>query len=178
MLKIIKININSIREVSLAEWVNLGRLPRVLAHQDLSKQNMFINKHKGAKKQLSLIDWQFLSISGLGEDLGKLYGVALSQQDIPIGKAEYYKELLFTNYIEGLREAGWDGDVTLPKYGFYITFALRSAWEVPKLIKLAADYIVKSNKEKKHAIELLTRITSMQVELGKEAELIYPIAYN
>lgn len=153
----------------------LDNLPRVLAHQDLSKQNMYINLHNCTKKQLTLIDWQFLSISGLGEDLGKLYGVALSQQDIPIEKGEYYKELLFTNYIDGLREVGWNGDTTLPKYGFYVSFALRSVWEVPKLIKLAANSVVEYEKEKIHAIEILRRIISIQMELGKEADRIYPI---
>lgn len=148
----------------------LNNLPRVLAHQDLSKQNMYINVNEGAEKQLTLIDWQFLSISGLGEDLGKLYGVALSQQDIPIEKMDDYKELLFTNYLSGLREVGWNGDATLPKYGFYASFAIRSAWEVPKLFKLTADSVHKSEKDKIQAIEILTRITSMQMELGKEAE--------
>ncbi|WP_377559116.1 oxidoreductase family protein [Ornithinibacillus salinisoli] len=152
----------------------LASLPRVLAHQDLSKQNMYTKLHKGTKK-LTLIDWQFLSISGLGEDLGKLYGVALSQQDIPIEKGDYYQDLLFTNYIEGLRDAGWNKDSTLARYGFCISFALRSAWEVPKLIKQTADSIMMSDKEKMQSIEILTRITSIQMELGKEAEKIRPV---
>jgi len=147
-------------------------LPRVLAHQDLSKQNMYINLHNVNNKQLTLIDWQFLSISGLGEDLGKLFGVALSQKDIPIEKVDDYKELLFTSYIEGLKEAGWHGDNTLPQFGFYMSFALRSAWEVPKLIKLAADYSIKPEKDMLHEIELLIRITNTQMQLGKEANTL------
>ncbi|UOQ47639.1 hypothetical protein MUN88_16495 [Gracilibacillus caseinilyticus] len=83
--------------------------------------------------------------------------------DIPIDKGEYYKEVLFTSYIDGLRESGWNGDATLPKYGFYVSFALRSAWEMPKIIKLAADSIVKSVKEEIYAIEILTRITRIQI---------------
>jgi hypothetical protein len=55
----------------------LNQLPRVLAHQDLSKGNMYLS-NSGLGLRLTLIDWQFLSISGLGEDLGKLYGVAMS----------------------------------------------------------------------------------------------------
>ena len=148
----------------------LESLPRVLAHQDLSKQNMFITTlQNSTKKQLTLIDWQFLSISGLGEDLGKLFGVALSQQHIPIVKMDHFKDLLFTNYLEGLREAGWNGDASLPQYGFYTSFSFRSAWEVPKLIKLAAN----SATEKKQEIELLTSITMFQMKLSKEANRIY-----
>lgn len=145
----------------------INKLPRVLAHQDLSKQNIFI--HRG----LTLIDWQFLSISGLGEDLGKLYGIALSQQDIPIEKAEYFQDLLFTNYIEGLQDTGWKGDIVLPRYGFCTSFALRSNWEVPKLMKLASSSIIESDTIDNHSIKLLTNITTLQMKAGNEAERLY-----
>ncbi|WP_449290192.1 phosphotransferase [Paenibacillus motobuensis] len=46
---------------------SLSQLPRVLAHQDLGQKNMILTSNF----QLVLIDWQFLSISGIGEDLGK-----------------------------------------------------------------------------------------------------------
>lgn len=143
----------------------LSKLPRVLAHQDLSRQNMFINTYQGAVKVWTLIDWQFLSISGLGEDLGKLYGVAMSQGNIESDQGDYYQNLLFKNYIEGLKDAGWNGDITLPRYGFCASVALRSAWEVPKLIKLAASSQIDLN-----VIENLTRIVSIQMDLGVEAD--------
>lgn len=117
----------------------LSELPRVFAHQDLSRQNMYIHMNEGDKK-LTLIDWQVLSISGIGEDLGKLFGVAMSQGDIPSDKGEYYQDVLFTSYLEGLREAGWIREVEFPIYGFYVSFALRSVWEVPKLFKLLANF--------------------------------------
>ncbi|MGE7837670.1 phosphotransferase [Viridibacillus arvi] len=143
----------------------LSKLPRVLAHQDLSRQNMFINIYQGEEKVLTFIDWQFLSISGLGEDLGKLYGVAMSQGNIQSEQGDYYQKLLFKNYIEGLKDAGWIGDITLPRYGFCTSVALRSAWEVPKLIKLAASSEIDLN-----VIENLTRIVSIQMDLGVEAD--------
>ncbi|MFD1266507.1 phosphotransferase [Paenibacillus motobuensis] len=57
---------------NLSEKINekldsLSQLPRVLAHQDLGQKNMILTSNF----QLVLIDWQFLSISGIGEDLGK-----------------------------------------------------------------------------------------------------------
>ncbi|MGV3465173.1 MAG: phosphotransferase [Heyndrickxia sp.] len=150
-------------------FYTLSTLPRVLAHQDLSKQNMFIHRIQGSEKKLTFIDWQFLSISGLGEDLGKLYGVALSQRDIPIEKGEFYQELLFRNYLEGLMDAGWNGDRALPRYGFCASFALRSAWELPKLIRLSASSPTELDSRNICAKKLLTRIVSIQMDLGKEA---------
>jgi Phosphotransferase enzyme family len=146
----------------------LSRLPRVLAHQDLSRQNMYIT-YEGSERKWTLIDWQFLSISGLGEDLGKLFGIALSQGNIPSEEADYYRDLLFENYIEGLIDAGWNGDIELPRYGFYASFALRSVWEVPKLIKKMATSQTDLYNNQTKDIENLTRIVYAQIKAGKEA---------
>lgn len=150
----------------------LNKLPRVLAHQDLSRQNMYIHMNKGTERRLTLIDWQFLSISGLGEDLGKLFGVALSQGNIPSEQGDYYHELLLMSYIEGLRDIGWNGNDVLPKYGFYISFALRSVWEVPRLFKLLVDSQMDEQSGQISNIEKLTRIVRLQMKLGDEAQNI------
>ena len=146
-------------------FLSLQRLPQVLAHQDLSIQNMFIQD----QKQWTLIDWQFLSLSALGEDLGKLFGVALSQQNIPYEQGAYYENLLFTNYVVGLKQGSWNGDAKEARYGFCSSFALRSAWEMPKLIKLAAE----ADDSKALEIKKLKSITKLQMTLGKEAVGLY-----
>lgn len=143
----------------------LQRLPQVFAHQDLSIQNMFIHD----LSHWTLIDWQFLSMSAIGEDLGKLFGVALSQENIPYDQGAYYENLLFTNYLDGLKQTGWNGNAKEARYGFCISFALRSAWEMPKLIKLAAE----ADKSKEHEIKRLKYITNLQMTLGKEATELY-----
>ncbi|MFB4212497.1 phosphotransferase [Shouchella sp. JSM 1781072] len=113
---------------------SLKDLPQVLAHQDLSKGNVFISG-----KKLTLIDWQFMSYSGLGEDLGKMFGVMLSQGIIPHLEAEEYREQLLEYYTKGLQDAGWQGDKNLLKYGFYLSFSVRSVWEVPKLVEWSLE---------------------------------------
>jgi hypothetical protein len=145
----------------------LNRLPRTLSHQDLSKQNMFLSTTND-NSELILIDWQYVSISGLGEDLGKMFGVALSQNDILVDSAWDYQEHLFNSYLEGLRKAGWIGNALLPRLGFCISVAYRSAWEMPKLIKLQAG----SNSGKKVEIEKYTQIVQVQMKLADEAASI------
>ncbi|MEO4055043.1 hypothetical protein [Solibacillus sp. CAU 1738] len=93
----------------------------------------------------------------------------MSQGHIPSDQGAYYQDLLFTNYIEGLMDAGWKGDITLPRYGFCASFALRSVWEMPKLIKLVANSQLEKGEIQISIIETLERIVRLQMDLGKEA---------
>ncbi len=148
-------------------------LPRVLAHQDLSQKNIYVGKDSNGNEQLTLIDWQFMSISAIGEDLGKLYGQCMSGERIPQSLYRPFKELLFENYLDGLRETGWTGDSELARYGYCVSFAARSEWEVPLLMKavvgLASDVTDKtlSNKIKKYE-----QITSLQMDAAEEVEIL------
>lgn len=118
---------------------SLNSLPRVLAHQDLSQMNMLLTQSDKEKDRLVMIDWQFMSISGIGEDLGKMFGVNMSLGVIPIDRYEEYKESLFQAYIKGLKDTGGQGDEQLARYGFCLSTALRSIWEFPQYCSLAAQ---------------------------------------
>ena len=111
---------------------SLERLPRVLAHQDLSQMNMLLVKDDLKIDQLVLIDWQFMSISGIGEDLAKMFGVNMSLGIIPPDQYEAFQASLFNAYIKGLKDTGWKGNEELARYGYCIGTALRSIWEVPQ----------------------------------------------
>ena len=89
---------------------SLERLPRVLAHQDLSQMNMLIVKNDFETDRLVLIDWQFMSISGVGEDLAKMFGVNMSLGIIPPERYGAFQNSLFNAYIAGLKDMGWQGD--------------------------------------------------------------------
>lgn len=118
---------------------SLQQLPRVLAHQDLSHMNMLLVTDDYHSTQLALIDWQFMSISGVGEDLGKLYGVNMSLGVIQPEQYEEFQTILYRSYLEGLRAAGWQGDERLFRYGFCLSTALRSVWEVPQFFSMLAQ---------------------------------------
>ncbi|WP_096271470.1 oxidoreductase family protein [Paucisalibacillus globulus] len=145
----------------------LNNLPRVLSHQDLSKQNMYISNKS---QRLILIDWQFLSISGLGEDIGRLFGLAISQDDIPITKAWEYQEQLFNSYLNGLKQVGWNGNPLLVRYGFCVAVAFRSIWEVPKLTKIIAQ---NSPARYGDEIDKYTQIVLLQLRFAEEAADIF-----
>jgi len=155
----------AVLENSIPEWLEaLEHLPRTFSHQDYYESNILRSPgclHEGG---LSLIDWQFASISGVGEDLGRFFGLSVSRGQVPPESSREYLDLFFSSYIKGLNGAGWHGDEALPRFGCLAAFALRSVWEVPKLLqKLEQDS--KSPESRK-----LWLIAEMQMEAAEEAE--------
>ncbi|OAB43716.1 phosphotransferase family protein [Paenibacillus glacialis] len=146
---------------------SLSDLPRVLAHQDLGQKNMILTPND----QLVLIDWQFMSISGIGEDLGKMFGANMSLGIIPTDQYEAYRDSLFYSYIKGMREMGWEGDERLARYGYCISTALRSVWEVPQLCSLAAQLESNpTNSKLQERVYQLKQIINIQIAMDYEAE--------
>ncbi|UQZ34974.1 aminoglycoside phosphotransferase [Paenibacillus sp. PK3_47] len=151
----------------------LERLPRVLAHQDLSQMNMLLAREDFLDAPLMLIDWQFMSISGIGEDLGKLYGVNMSLGIIPENEYEVFREALFTSYMQGLRSAGWRGLEVQARYGFCVSTALRSVWEVPQFFAAAGQLEHDPhNTGLEERYTRLTKIIQVHRQMAGEADRI------
>ncbi|ETT62831.1 oxidoreductase family protein [Paenibacillus sp. FSL H8-0457] len=153
----------------LEKWINdwlygIDLLPKTLAHQDFYEMNIMLNSVQQQERKLTLIDWQFTSISGIGEDLGRFLGLSVSRGQVPIEHFKMYLELFITSYLKGMRKTGWDGDEDLPRFGFLAAFALRSVWEVPKMLKK-----LEQNPESQESKKLML-ITELQMEISKEVE--------
>lgn len=152
---------------------SLQQLPRVLAHQDLSQMNMLLVKQEANESRLVLIDWQFMSISGIGEDLGKLFGVNMSLGIIPPEQYLRFQTSLYNAYLEGLRDMGWQGDEGLVRYGFCLSTALRSVWEVPQYFSILAQLEDEpNNTQLKERLNRLDSIITVHKQMAKEADLI------
>lgn len=152
---------------------SLQQLPRVLAHQDLSQMNMLLVPKEAGESHLVLIDWQFMSISGIGEDLGKLFGVNMSLGIIPPSQYQLHQNSLFTSYIEGLQEMGWQGDPSVAQYGFCLSTALRSVWEVPQFFSTLSRLEEEpSNTKLREKLNQLDSIIKIHKKLIEETILL------
>lgn len=152
---------NRTRVNSLLETLEL--LPRVFAHQDVHSDNIFLEKLNG-RDSLIAVDWQFASISGVGEELGRMFGYALLKKKIPVNKAAEYKEELFLSYTQGLRDVGWDGNSKLARFGFTTTASLRFAMVIDKLLSSLEEHNRINEKDRS------THFLSVVQELLKMAE--------
>ncbi|WP_306432967.1 phosphotransferase [Paenibacillus sp. J23TS9] len=152
---------------------NLELLPRVFAHQDVHWDNIFMKQEDGITSLIA-IDWQFASVSGIGEDLGRMFGYALMKNKIPISSLEEYKESLFQSYMQGLREAGWHGDSELVRFGFNVSAGLRFVLGMDKLFTGLERGDINRNVELGHLIEVIQALLGMVDEAWKLIEKIKP----
>ncbi|GMK37021.1 hypothetical protein PCCS19_00740 [Paenibacillus sp. CCS19] len=142
----------------------IEKLPRVFAHQDVHWENIFLAQQDGTASLIA-IDWQFASISGVGEELGRMFGYALMKNKIPMSKIEMYKEELFQCYLQGLRDRGWLGDYKLVRFGFIASASLRFILVMDKLVgSLTEDKGI--NKEKSRHLLLVAQTL---LELAEES---------
>lgn len=163
-LSSIMLSLNKLED-NVGDWITaLEQLPRVYSHQDYYEQNILLRKDQRQEDSVMLIDWQFASVSGVGEDLGRFLGLAVSRGQVPVEQFVEYRELFFTSYMEGMREAGWQGDSNLSRFGFVASFAMRAIWEAPKLLRWLEHKREASDTDK------LMRIVEYQMEAALEAE--------
>jgi hypothetical protein len=103
----------------------LARLPQTLCHQDAFRRNLFARKTPEGRNQTVAIDWASVGIGPVGQDLVLFVATALDFFDVDLSQARELDELAFAGYIDGLRHAGWRGDVTRVRFGYTAALGLR-----------------------------------------------------
>ncbi len=101
------------------------RLPRVLTHLDAHRRNLMMRQGPDGQEQTVAIDWAFIGQVAIGTELGEfLPGSALYFELDPSELADY-EPPIYAAYLEGLHEAGWQGDERLVRLGYTTYTALR-----------------------------------------------------
>jgi hypothetical protein len=98
----------------------LEALPQVFCHQDAFRRNLFA---RGGKT--IAIDWSYLGIAPLGTELVALVAASLGFREIPAEKVLELDRQCFEGYLQGLREAGWQGDPKLVRKGYALGLMMR-----------------------------------------------------
>ncbi|CAK6481434.1 hypothetical protein BFRIPC_00096 (plasmid) [Peribacillus frigoritolerans] len=110
--------------------MRLRELPKVFTHNDAWAPNLFLQENE----TIVAIDWAFAGITGVGEELGRFYGLCL-HSGIDYYDMKQLSEILFENYCNGLYEAGWTGDKKLVRFGFTTSAGIRCGMIIPKIIR-------------------------------------------
>ncbi|MCB0098919.1 MAG: phosphotransferase [Caldilineaceae bacterium] len=118
--------INAIWEERERFLQTLEALPQTVQHGDTGRKNTFARKQRNGQWETVLIDWGWAGIGAVGEDLAPVVpGPVIWFKGVPPGQLFELDQLAFDNYIQGLRDVGWDEDPKLARLGYTITVALR-----------------------------------------------------
>lgn len=87
----------------------LERLPQTLCHLDAFSGNLLARRVGTGEEQTVALDWAFVGLAAVGEEVGHLVAWTLMLGDVVVSKAENLRGIVIAGYIAGLREAGWTG---------------------------------------------------------------------
>lgn len=97
----------------------LDRLPRTLCHHDAFRRNLF-----ALQERTVAVDWQILGTGAIGEEMVPLVGITLQFMNMAPAKLQALEETVLDGYVAGLRDAGWQGDERLARFGYAASAAL------------------------------------------------------
>jgi hypothetical protein len=101
-------------------FAQLDSLPQTLCHLDAFRRNCFVTPQGTVA-----IDWSFVGEGPIGADFSALFWVNAIFQEIDLQDAAGTAEKLLQAYLNGLQDAGWQGDPLVARRGCVIALALR-----------------------------------------------------
>jgi hypothetical protein len=102
----------------------LERLPHTFCHHDAHRRNLTLRPGPSGKNKTVAIDWQIAGKGAIGEEIATLFGVSLQFASFPTQRAYELDRTVYESYLGGLRDAGWQGDERLVRFGFTASVAL------------------------------------------------------
>jgi hypothetical protein len=149
------------REVFL---LALDRLPRVLCHRDAFPANLFLRRMPDGREEMVAVDWAFVGVGPIGEDLAPLVAVR-APAEMGLIEAPQLEKAVFEGYVHGLRETGWEGDVRLARLGYAASVALRYGCLTAGVVLLRAlDPVTRAVMEERRA-QPIDEILEQEVKL-------------
>lgn len=109
-----------------ADFLNaLERLPQVFCHRDAFRRNLFLRPDYIDTDRLVAIDWAFAGPGAVGEELATLVLAGIAFFEVELSIMGDLEQVAFEAYLEGLRDAGWQGDPRIVRLDYAASAALR-----------------------------------------------------
>jgi hypothetical protein len=110
-------------------------LPQCFCHLDAFRRNLF------AVGQTTIaIDWAFSGLGAYGEDLAGLVFPTVALDGVKRSDVAAFEEVAFSEYLRGLREAGWGGDEVAVRFAYLAHGCVRfSVFSASLLLRACLD---------------------------------------
>ncbi|MBK8900777.1 MAG: phosphotransferase [Anaerolineaceae bacterium] len=113
----------------------LAQLPKTVCHLDAHRGNL-----SWQGDDLAMLDWAFVGVGALGEELAAFVGASLLLDFVPLADADQLEQVAFDGYLAGLRAAGWAGNEALIEEAYRYVMPLRFApMSVASMLRTAVD---------------------------------------
>ncbi|MBX3012319.1 MAG: phosphotransferase [Caldilineaceae bacterium] len=109
----------------------LAQLPQTLCHRDAFRFNLADRWHPAGRQQTIVLDWGAAGLGIIGEELVPLFAATLSFVAVDIERIPELDALIFAGYLAGLRDADWQGDERLVRFGFTAQVAFKAGVAEP-----------------------------------------------
>lgn len=130
----------------------LDRLPQVFSHFDLHRYNLMIRQQENNQEEVVAIDWAICGYGPLGGDLYALIIATTTLFEVEPAALPELDAAVFSAYLEGLQDAGWQGNPELARLGYTAWTAIWQAAAAPVLVALW-----NSDSRHEHALQLAGR---------------------
>ncbi len=104
----------------------LEKLPQTFCHRDAFQRNLLMRQDELGEQQTVALDWGSCGLGMLGEELVPLFAATLNFVLANTDRLAEMDAAIFAGYIAGLRDAGWQGDERLVRFGFTALTALKA----------------------------------------------------
>jgi len=105
--------------------VALEQLPHTLCHLDAQRSNLVARKKDGNDCTVG-IDWGRPGIAPIGMEIAQFSTNFRSVRDVDLNQLQILSDIVFEEYLAGLREVGWEGDRQLLRLGYTASAALQN----------------------------------------------------
>ncbi|BAZ54321.1 hypothetical protein NIES4103_70060 (plasmid) [Nostoc sp. NIES-4103] len=117
----------------------VDQAPRTLCHFDISPNNLFARHNAQGNDQTVIIDWSFVGHGVLGMDIVNFILDSVFLMFVDSSLLIPLEQLVFAEYLAGLRSAGWNGDQRVVRFVYAAVAALHFGLLGGRLLKLVQN---------------------------------------
>ncbi|UCC63635.1 MAG: hypothetical protein JSV36_00825, partial [Anaerolineae bacterium] len=108
-------------------------------HLDAFRRNLFVRRRADGRDQTVAIDWAFVGTGAIGEEIEPLVNRSLGFFEVELARARELNDIVIGGYLDGLRDAGWQGDPRRVRLGYTAATALRTLVSYGQILPVVLD---------------------------------------
>jgi hypothetical protein len=99
----------------------LDHFPQTFCHQDAFRRNLFFRHTPDKQPQVVAVDWSYTGLAPVGAELAAFVWASIYFGAVPGQDAFRLEQIALDGYMDGLKEAGWQGDPDMVRFSYAAT---------------------------------------------------------